>query len=502
MNLSYFLELHAANSPFGVAVIHEDKCIYFKQLNDLSNKFANLLVKQGIRQGDRIILLLHNTPEFAVSFFGSLKAGIIPLPINYRLKRSDILFMVKDIEAKAVVTLERFESSVSGMAEDKLDILTFGPKFSLKINDSNGDLESFSSSYKAVPKQHNDIASLMYTAGSTGKPKPVIHTHGNHLYRSLGFVSFFDLNNRDVGLGVSPLFHISGLYMLLRTLMIGAPLVLMGKWKVEEFLRLINWHGVTFFHLITAAFLDVVNTDPDMLRRYQTDSVRLTCIGGGVCTVDQIKYYEKAIGGCCSEGYGRTEGGQAWNPNTSERILGSNGLVILDRNEIMIAVDGNPDKPARVGEVGEILARGDGVSPGYYNRPDLNNEVFRSGWMVTNDLGLIDDDGFLYFKGRRDDLIKTGGENVYPAEIENCLLRMNEVKEAAVLGVPDTRWGQKIVAAVKIDGSITEEDIHAFCRSELPNFKCPKEIVIVDDMPMLGPKKIDKTSLKRDIFKV
>lgn len=502
MNLSFFLELHAANNPFSVALIHEDKCISFKQLNELSNKFANLLGKQNIKQGDRIILLLPNTLEFAVSFFGSLKAGIIPLPINTRLKTSDILFMVEDVKAKAVVTIENFESSVCRLREDRLDILIFGSNFSLKINDINFKLESFSSSYKSVPKQHNDIASLMYTAGSTGKPKPVIHTHGNHLYRSLGFIYFFDLNNRDVGLAVSPLFHISGMYMMFRTLMLGAPLVLMDKWEVEEFLRLIKCYSVTFFHLITTAFLDVVNTDTNILKKYKIDSVRVTCIGGGVCTIEHIKFYEKTIGGWCSEGYGRTEGGQAWNPPTTLRKLGSNGLILLDRKELMIAVDGNPDKPAQAGEVGEILARGDGVSSGYFNRPDVNNEAFRSGWMLTNDIGLIDDDDFLYFKGRKDDLIKTGGENVYPAEIENCLLRMGEVKEAAVFGVPDTRWGERIVAAVKIDRSISEEEIKKFCRSELPNFKCPKQIVIVDKMPKIGPKKIDKTSIKKDIFKI
>jgi len=501
MNLSFFLEFHAANNPFGVALIYEDKCISFKQLNDLSNRFANLLEKQNIKAGDRIILFLPNSPEFVISYFGSLKAGVIPLPINIRLKITDILFMTEDIQAKAIVTLESFESTVSSISENRLSTLVFSANFRLRINGMTIDLEHLASVYKSLPRQSKEIASLMYTAGSTGEPKPAIHTHGNHLARSLSFISFFNLNSRDVGLAVSPLFHISGMYVMLRALIIGAPLVLMSKWNVEEFLRLIAFYHVTFYHLITTAFLDVVKTELNVIERYDTNSVRLSCIGGGICTIEQIKYYERIIGGYCSEGYGRTEGGASWNPNTSERKLGSNGLVLLDSNDLIIALEGDPEKPAKAGQLGEILVRGDEISPGYFNKPDLNNKAFRSGWMITNDLGFIDDDGFLYFRGRKDDLIKTGGENVYPPEIESALLKMNGVDEVAVIGLPDDRWGEKIVAVVKITTNINEKNIEQFCRSILPNFKCPKEIFIVDHMPKIGPRKIDKASIKKNLLK-
>jgi acyl-CoA synthetase (AMP-forming)/AMP-acid ligase II len=503
MNLSFYLEINAKNNPFGTALIHKDKSINFRQLNILSNKFANLLRKQNINKGERIILLLPNTAEFVFAFFGSLKAGVIPLPINFRLRQSDILFMMNDIQAKAIITLESLSQEVCDIRKNnqKIDIITFGPDFELKINGYHSEFHSLHNSYYSVPKQSNEIASLMYTAGSSGKPKPVIHTHGNHLYRCLGFISYFNLNNRDVGLAVSPLFHISGLYVMIRSMVLGVPCVLIEKWDVEEFLKSISYYKATFFHLITTAFLDVINTEPQLLNKYDIKSARLAYIGGGICTIEQIEYFEEIISGWCSEGYGRTEGGAAWNPNNPHRKLGSNGLVLLNSNEIMIAIDGDPDKPAKNGDLGEILVRGDEISPGYFNRPQINKEIFRKGWMLTNDLGILDDDGFLYFKGRKDDLIKTGGENVYPAEIEACLLKFKGIKEVAVLGLPDYRWGEKIVAVVKSDRSINENDIKAFCKKTLPNFKCPKEISFVKEMPRIGPKKIDKALIKKKILK-
>ena len=503
MNLSFYLEINALNYPFATALINNNQSITYRQLNYLSNKFANLLRMQNINEGERIILLLPNTVEFAFAFFGSLKAGVIPVPINYRLRQNDILYMVDDIQAKAIITLDRFRQTVYKVRQknQNIDIITFGPDFRLKINDLVSEFLELSTLYDSVPRQSNEIASLMYTAGSTGKPKPAIHTHGNHLSRCLSFISFFNLHKNDVGLAVSPLFHISGLYVMLRAMVIGAPVVLIEKWDAEDFLRSIHNYKVTFFHLITTSFLDVINTDQRLLDKYSIKSVRLSCIGGGICTIEQIQYFEELISGWSSEGYGRTEGGAAWNPDNDKRKMGSNGLVLLNSNDIRIAIDGDPDRPAKTGELGEILVRGDEVSPGYFNKPQITKEAFRKGWMLTNDLGIMDDDGFLYFKGRKDDLIKTGGENVYPSEIESCLLKLEGIKEVAVLGLPDDRWGEKIVAVVNSDKNIDENKIKGFCKKTLPNFKCPKEILFVQEMPKIGPKKIDKARIKIRILK-
>src|SRR5664279_4744718 len=263
-------------------------------------------------------------------------------------------------------------------------------------------------------------------------------------------------------------------------------------------LRTIEDHHVSYMHMITTLMVDVVKLDPDVFMNVDTTSMRQTWCGGGAMSPDMIGEYERKVGGLVCEGWGRSEGGLSWNPpQVDRRLLGSQGRL-MDQIFAMKIVDVEGHE-VPVGQTGEIVARGDTVITSYWRRQDLDAALFDDeAWLRTGDAASLDEDGFLHFQGRIDHMIKTGGENVYPAEVEEALLDMPGVQDAAVLGTPDERLGQLVTAVVvPLDDAISSDAVEEWGRKTLAGYKRPRRVIVVEAIPRLANEKVDYPQVRR-----
>jgi len=486
------------------AIYYGDRTITFGELNRRANRFANLLEDHGVKVGDRVSLLFTNMPTFVVTYLGAMKRGAIPFPINTRFEGKEIRSVIDEGGASVHVQSDEFDGSleyvINSETVDAVFTTDSDPVRSEAIPFEQA-MQSYAPTYRSVERCLEDTADLMFTSGTTGRSKGVVHTYRNVLAVTTGLTSRFELTRNDRLLVLSPVFHVSGGKLMLASLAIGCPMILLDGWSVERFLSTIERHRATFTHLITTVAVDIAKTDPKTLNQYDTSSFRVALVGGGSASERMFSTFEEHVGGVLCEGYGLTEseGCVSFNPPGERRKLGSNGLPHRSWCDVKI-VDPETREERASGESGEILIKGDVVAPRYYDRPDLTESAFEDGWLSTGDLGHRDREGYMYFSGRLDDQIKTGGENVYPAEVESVLLQMDEISDIAVVGTPDERWGEKIRAAViRQSESLSGDDIVAFCRASdsLANFKRPREITFVDSIPQLETQKVDREAVRK-----
>ena len=502
MNFAATVARQARSNPDTTALLYQDQPLSYGTIDDRANAFANLLETAGIDDGDCIALFLPNVPEMVTSYLGCLKRGAVPIPVNQRYTEHEVAYILEDTTPRMLLTTPDLFENVPSLVDKNVEVIHVADGTTAGLSADGATVKSLpaaldghSRDFRTVPSLNETVASIMYTSGSTGKPKPVVHQHGFHHAIAGGRLSFFDLNRTDVALVTSPLFHISGLGILDMALAEGSTVVLQRRWDPERFLTAVETHKVTYTHLITTVLIELVEEDIERANAYDTDSLRIVLTGGGSMTNKHLQQFERLIGGTVCEGYGRTEGGFAYN-RPGERSPGTNGVPTYDINDLRI-VDRATGERCDRGEAGEIQVRGEGVTVGYYERPDLNDEAFLpDGWMHTGDIGLLDEDGFLTFIDREDEIIKTGGEKVSPADVEAVLNEINGVAEAAVVGVQDERWGERVAAAiVKSDMTVDKNDIKQYCQDWLAGFKLPRTIVFVNSLPKQGSGKLDRNDI-------
>ena len=487
MNFALFPEIKARGSPDAWALVDARLRLTWAELDQLAKRSANLLVGRGARRGDRLAIHLPNRAESVIAFLGALKAGVIAVPLNWRLQGPDLDRLVRHCAPVALLTTqERAAESRTGVP-----CLDCGP--APKSGTFWSELAAQPDTFQAVGCQHGDIANLLYTSGTTATPKAAIHTHGMRLAVAAAMADCFKLGSHDVGLAISPLFHTSGMSVFSNAMFAGCALVLLEKWDLDLFLATIEQERVSFMHLITTIVVDITRAPEEKFSRHPR-SVRFTWGGGHAVDPKIFETFERRIGGVFLAGYSRTEGGLAYNPlDARRRRFDAHGYG--NRNSSEIAVfDATIQKPCQAGATGEIVVRGDGVSPGYWDGDMLRSlRPYDGGWLPTGDLGMIDAEGALHFLGRTDHMIKTGGENVYPAEVAAVLLAMPEVVDAMVVDLPDERLGQRVAALVVVaaDSSLTSAAIEHACRAQLGGFKIPRTIAFTDALPRLGNDKID-----------
>lgn len=513
MNFAFQLDLHARSDPDALALVDDPtdrRWTWSQLLADVAGAQEGL-GRLGLGVGDRIGLLLHNRPELIILFVAALRAGIVPVLLNVRWSADELRLALDDAEPEALVCERTLADDVGVPATRGLGCrLIAGPADG---GSDPGSLESAQAPSGAIdlaevlrpasgpvppPRARSleDLAEVMYTSGSTGRPKGVLHHHGHHVANSLSLIDHFELRRQDVALVPFPLFHQSGQVIWSVAFALGGPVVLMRRWRGANFARIVEAHRVTYTHLITTAVTELAATDD---HGRDTSSLRLTLYGGGSTSADLAHAYERSYGGVLCSGYGRSEGGYSWEPPDRERRrFDRNGTPLRGTAELRV-VDVETGVPCPTGNVGEIRVRGDAVARGYWRRPDLDRSAFDDeGFMRTGDLGVLDADGYLTFKGRADGMIKSGGENVYPSEVERVLLSMPAVAAAAVVGVPDPRLGQRIAAVVVPGEEATSvEAVDAWCRARLSGYKRPRSIVLVDAVPMLGSGKVDYAAVAR-----
>jgi len=491
MNLAENLSRSAEEHPDNVAMKHDDAELSYKHLDAAASGVANLLAERGVEAGDRVGIMLPNVPYFPVCYYGVLKLGAVVVPMNVLLKKREVAFYLSDPEAKAVFAWHDFaEAAEAGAEEADSELILVKP----------GEFEeligSVDHTFDLVERDDDETAVILYTSGTTGKPKGAELTHSN-LAKNVELAgSLFDMNDEAVLLGALPLFHSFGQTCAMNTAVAnGATLTLIPRFDPEKALEIIQRDKVTVFQGVPTMYAAMLN-HPDR-EDYDVSSLEVCASGGSAMPVEVMKAFEEAFDAKILEGYGLSETSPvaSFNHPDKERKPGSIGTPIEGVEMKVVDDDGNE---VEQGEPGEIVIRGHNVMKGYWNRPEENDEAIDSdGWFRTGDMATVDEDGYFFIVDRKKDLIIRGGYNVYPREIEEVIYEHPAVREAAVIGVPHDDLGEEVGAAVALkDGEeVSEDELRDYVKENVAAYKYPRKVWFVDELPKGPTGKI----LKREI---
>jgi O-succinylbenzoic acid--CoA ligase len=477
--LPNWLAHRAAVTPDRSALLAAGTRWSFADLNRWACALARGLIAHGAQPGDRVALLLRNSPEFVGLAHAAPRAGVTLVPLNIRLTTPELTWQLGDSGARLLV----FDSHTAPQAEAMLELL---PNLAIV------DIADIPTAYAADVALRSvidlsDIYTLIYTSGTTGRPKGTLLTYGNYWWSAIGSALNLGLHADDRWLAALPLFHVGGLSILARTVIYGTTAMVHQSFDPVAVNRAIDEDGVTIVSVVSTMLQRLLEERGE--HPYPA-ALRCLLLGGGPAPRPLLEACA-ARGVPVAQTYGLTEAASqvaTLAPADALRKLGSAGQPLLP-TEVRIERDG---EPARAGEVGEILVHGPTVMRGYANRPDESAQALRGGWLHTGDLGYLDGEGYLYVVSRRSDLIISGGENIYPAEVEAVLLAHPAVEEAAVVGLPDARWGQVPAAAIKLRRSMaaSEAELIEFCRGRLAGYKVPRYMRIADALPRNAAGKL------------
>ena len=515
----------ALDMPNRTALIFYGKKISYRELNRLSDAFALALMRFGVKKGDRVALLLPNVPQFVIAYYGALKAEAIVVPTNPLYTERELEHQLADSGSQTLVALDIFYPKIKNVwnktglrrviltgVQDYLPWLkkTLYPikakkeglwirvektpsvcDFMKLIRENNPDLEHpwFRSLYARLQRESESPAQLQYTGGTTGLAKGAILTHNNlvaNVWQCRKWM--LDLKaGEEIFLGVIPFFHVYGLTACMNVgVSLGATLVLLPKFKTEDVLKAIQKYKTTVFPGIQAMYL-AINGNPET-RKYNLKSIKYCISGAGPLHQEVQEKFESITGAMVVEGYGLSEASPVTHVNPFSRIsrkIGSIGLPLPGTDAKIVDLETGselgPNQP------GELLIKGPQVMQGYWHKPEETAETLKDGWLHTGDIAVMDENGFFNIVDRKKDMIKTGGENVYPREVEEVLFRHPKIKEAVVVGLPDPeKFRGEIIKAyiiLKENESPCEQEILNFCSRELAKFKIPRIIEFRKELP-------------------
>ena len=482
--------------------VAENQRYTFTELNNRANQCCNALLSLGLERGDRVAMLAHNGHEFFESFFGPAKAGLVLMPLNWRLTADELAFILKDGGAGTIIFNADFApvvEKIRAMGEAGSDIKNW-----ICIGEEKPD---FASSYEKVladsstaePTEkagEDDNLFIMYTSGTTGNPKGVVHTHSTVFWALLTLANTAEIHLSDKYLILLPLFHVGALSPMIGSVYKGNTLVILRNFDPEKTWSLIESEQVNTT-MAVPAMLGFMLQVPDF-QRFDWSSLRAISSGAAPLPVTTINaYMENGIE--IHQVYGMTETcGPACliGPDDATRKIGSTGKSFF-HTEVRIADAGGNELPR--GEAGEVQVRAPHNMKEYWNRPEATAETVVDGWLHTGDVAVMDEEGFVTIQDRIKDMIISGGENVYPAEIENVLLAHPGIADAAVIGQDSPKWGESPLAViVASDETLTEAEVLEHCKAKLARFKLPKGAVFVKTIPRNPSGKVLKRVLREE----
>ena len=509
MNMGQCLTKSARTFPDNLAIAYGKRKLSYAEFNSRANRLANALCKCGIQQGDNVAVLMYNCPQMLESMFAGFKAGCGVIPINFRLHPKEYTFIIKHSEAKAVIVSPEFNEeiiktgdlfprvksivTVSGARDNLLDYESLLAAESERFDDADVDAD--------------DVAWIFYTSGTTGSPKGAMLTHRNLLSMTMNFYADMapGFGSSDVALHAAPLSHGSGCYALPNIAKGAANVILESKsFDPETVLRTIQEHRVT--NMFAAPTMIKRLIDSPAIDQYDHSSLKYLNYGGAPMLVEDLIDAMRKLGGCLVQLYGQAESPMTitYLPHDNHvfdgdsdqvKRLASAGIPRTDVEVKIFDSDGNELSP---GETGEIVTRSDLVMKGYWREPEATAETLRDGWLHTGDLGYMDERGYLFLMDRSKDMIISGGENIYPREIEEAIVQHPAVREVAVIGVPDPQWGEEIKAVVSLvpGRTVTETELIDFCTEHIARYKKPRSVDFVDELPKNNYGKITKRELR------
>lgn len=514
LTIDALLSKSADEFPENTAIVFYGKKIGYKELNIQANKLANALITHGVKRGDRVGLMLPNIPQAVIGYYGILKAGAIVVEISPLYVEKELKHLIYDSGAKVIITLDFIYPRIEAINHElnlKGIILTsvkdYLPPFLKLIYPIKAKregqwikVEKIAPIYDfldlikrpedrdpCINADPDETALLQYTGGTTGIPKGVVLTHRNLIVNLFQCAHWMPALKRggEVFLGVIPFFHVYGMTACMNLcIYLASTNILLPRFTIKEVLKSIERYKVSVFIGIQAMYVAINNYY--RVERYDLSHIKVCISGAGPLHAEVQERFEALTGGKLVEGYGLTEASPVTHcsPIYGKRKKGSIGLPFPDTDAKIVDPE-NSDKELAIGEIGELVIKGPQVMKGYWNREDETRKVLRDDWLYTGDLARIDDDGYFYLVERKKDMIKTGGENVYPREVEEVLFRHPKIKEAVVVGIPDEFLGELIKAYIVLkDGeTASKEEIIKFCRKEMARFKVPREFEFRGELP-------------------
>ena len=502
MNVGNWVTKWASLMPDKAALIFEGEVFTYKRLNERINQTAHKLKGMGIGKGNRVGVLMYNTHELVEIFFALGKIGAILVPLNTRFVSTEIEYIIRDSRLDVLI----FGQPFVGVLEPLIGILPIkegyylclggAPAWAKKYEDEMAQ-QPVSEPIVDEPIGGEDAVIIMYTSGTTGTPKGAILSHRKTFFNSLNANIYYGLTPSDIMLAPRPMFHSGGLLVeLCPTIYKGGTVIMKGRFSPEDILTTIEKYKVTVLE-VAATVLRFILEDCD-ISKYDLRSLRVCYTGGERVPSALLEDYAKR-GIIISQIYGQTETSTlTWlSMEDAVRKRGSIGKPVFHGDVRIVGNDGHQVGP---GEIGEIVVSGCITMNGYWEKPELTEDTIVDGWLHTGDLATIDDEGFMYIVDRKKDMFITGGENVYPAEIEKVLLENRKVLNVGVCGIPDEKWGEVGMASIILkDGeSMKEAEAIAICDGKLARYKIPKVIRFVDELPMTAAHKIMRKKLRED----
>lgn len=481
--LPEWLAWRAAVTPERAALSWRERTWTFAELALEADRLARQLAGLGVRAGDRVASCLSNRPELVVLVHAVSRLGAVLVPLNVRHTPQELLTVLADADPHVVLVEPATRAAVASWPGTVVDVerdLAGLPEAAVELR---RDVEV------------DAVHTLIYTSGTTDRPKGVLLTYGNHWWSAVGSQLNLGVLPDDRWLLCLPLFHVGGLSILFRSVLGGFAVELHERFDAVMANEAIE-RGVTLASFVGTMLWRILEERGE---RRSPAHLRAVLLGGGPAPRPLLERCA-AIGLPVLQTYGLTETASqlaTLAPEDALRKLGSAGKPLYPNVLRIVRPDGSLAEP---GEPGEIEVRGPVVTPGYWRRPDLTARAFCDGWLRTGDIGYLDEEGYLYVLDRRDDLIVTGGENVFPGEVEAVLLAHPAVAEAVVVGIPDVEWGQRVVAAVVLRRGMeaTEQELVAWCRTRLAGYKVPRAIRFVEELPRTASGKLQRWLVRQE----
>ena len=516
MNTPEFLLISSSICPEREAIIFEGNRWSFSDLADRSNRLANALAGMGVGQGDKVGMLQVNCNECIEVYFATAKLGATYVPLNFRARAEELEFMINFSESSALFLGQRYVKMINSMREQIPRMKNFvsveGP--------AEGMLDYESVIAEADPEEvftdidDNDTSILMFTAGTTGQPKGVMLTHDNLATYVLNNVSPADPDIEEKNILTVPLYHIAGMQAVLAAVYGGRTLVVQRQFDPSDWMTLVETESVTRAMMVPTMLKQLM--EHEEFPKRNLSSLQVITYGAAPMPVEVItKAIEVFPGTRFINAFGQTESASTITMLTPEdhviegtpgeraiklKRLGSIGRALGDTEVKIFDEDGSEQA---VDEVGEIVARGPRVMKGYWKAEEATNSTIRNGWLYTGDIGYMDEAGYIFLSGRAKDIIIRAGENISPEQVEATLHSHPAIDEAAVIGVPDPQWGEKVraIVALKTGAQASEADIIEHCRGQLASFKKPESVIFVDSLPRNPLGKVLKRVLREEYGK-
>ena len=496
--------------PERVATVFGNRQHSYRQYADRVARFAGALQKLGVARGDRVGMLAFNSDRYLEFYYGTWWAGGAVNPVNFRWSATEIAYSLDDCDTRILLIDDQFKTVAAELRAKSKSLSTLiytgdgdTPEGMLNYEQLLADAEPATD----VAASGNDLAAVMYTGGTTGFPKGVMLSHENLASNALALVAQGSATGDGRTLLIAPMFHIAAGFVMNGIATVGGTFIIAPAFNPLATLQAVQEHQVT--HAVLVPTMVQLTVDHPDAGNYDLSSLRILAYGGSVISAAVL---QRAMARFANAGFVQVYGMTEMAPSmtvltpadhlraaTQPELLGSAGRASLIAEIRIVDIHGN-EVPR--GTVGEVTARGPGVMLGYWNKPEVTKATVKNGWMHTGDGGRMDEEGYLYIVDRMKDMIVSGGENIYSAEVENTLAKHPAVAANAVIGIPSEQWGEAVHAVVvlKAAANSTAEELMAYCHELIAGYKCPRSVEFRDALPTTGAGKVLKTELRKPFW--